>query len=905
MEFYKKYLKYKNKYLELKKYSLQIHHGGDLPYIADINKINLFTEPEMEKLLNPIYGYIMYACGYIYNLYYLFNAKLIETDSPLSNKGRIINKMCKESDGTIRPTNIIMKLKPIDFGRFIAIKYLNSKHNFTNITKKGTEHIFTNKKKEYEQNMQQKLEEYIKNFDYYIKVYTEHNEEYFHLILYCFWWNCNDDNGIKQYYEGINEVIQIFNDNFDLDKYEIININYVPDKYEFENLVFQLLKEDFIIYNQESAKNFCFSFHGEYADCGETTSRNLINVLCYNGIQFDVKLLHKILDSKNKKNPKLIEYYKKFNTFISQKSKSVTNIYENELNARDAWSYLIIKHAQEKIKFIKTCSDISGNTIRFEITSGMAEEGNKSNFLQLISNLIGIEKWEDLKNDQITNIEYIEDNTINGIGNIQLYHETLGNIIIHCQQSHYYMEIKKEYKKIESDTLAFCDEQKNKINILKKIVDVNNYLKIDYSSELLEQHFNGTELSDNIKIWLLKLSMTKKYDDDLRRRLKVDVDTELFNTSLNLLNNSEHVNVYKFECKNFDFIKRLPNLKNLNINFTDKTITQIVLSDLPNITIIGENFMYDCTSLTEINLSGLTNLTTIREKFMSGCTSLIKINLSGLTNLTTIGNIFMSFCTSLTEINLSGLTNLTTIRANFMSNCISLTKINLSGLTNLTTIGEYFMYNCTSLTEIDLSGLTKLTTIRENFMSACTSLTKINLSGLTNLTTIGENFMSACTSLTKINLSGLTKLTTIGEDFMSNCTSLTEIDLSGLTKLTTIGEDFMSNCTSLTEIDLSGLTKLTTIPKNFMYDCTRLTEIDLSGLTKLTSIGENFMYGCKGLKNIDLSGLTKLTSIGENFMSGCTSLEKMMVIDELYIYDEKVRTVLLNKQKEIENYSTW
>ena len=47
MEFYKKYLKYKNKYLELKysqhtqniQHTQHIQHGGDLPFITNINKI--------------------------------------------------------------------------------------------------------------------------------------------------------------------------------------------------------------------------------------------------------------------------------------------------------------------------------------------------------------------------------------------------------------------------------------------------------------------------------------------------------------------------------------------------------------------------------------------------------------------------------------------------------------------------------------------------------------------------------------------------------------------------------------------------------------------------------------------------------------------------------------------------
>ena len=55
MSYYEKYLKYKNKYLELKNL-LNLQYGGDKPVIRYIDQINLFTDPEMEAYLNPIYG---------------------------------------------------------------------------------------------------------------------------------------------------------------------------------------------------------------------------------------------------------------------------------------------------------------------------------------------------------------------------------------------------------------------------------------------------------------------------------------------------------------------------------------------------------------------------------------------------------------------------------------------------------------------------------------------------------------------------------------------------------------------------------------------------------------------------------------------------------------------------------
>jgi hypothetical protein len=47
MNYLEKYLKYKNKYLELKYHLNQ--KGGDKAIINNINKINLFTDDGIEK----------------------------------------------------------------------------------------------------------------------------------------------------------------------------------------------------------------------------------------------------------------------------------------------------------------------------------------------------------------------------------------------------------------------------------------------------------------------------------------------------------------------------------------------------------------------------------------------------------------------------------------------------------------------------------------------------------------------------------------------------------------------------------------------------------------------------------------------------------------------------------------
>jgi hypothetical protein len=338
--------------------------------------------------------------------------------------------MCNVIPGSIQPTNKIMEeLIPIDFGRYIALKYINSKYSeqperiedpthqqyqkdnnyqdykIIGLTPKHKIYYNKNVTKEI-QELQELLDGYIRKFNGYISINTDHDEIHFHLILYCFWWVCNNDDGIIQYYKGINEIFKMFNGLKINDK--TINTPIIKEQIpsKFEQLMFRILSEEFKVYNQEWAKNTC-NPQNTYPDCGEVTARNLINLICFDGEKFNVELLPKT------RNSKLNEYYEKFNTFDKQSNniKETIDGREITLNARDEWSNIIINHASENIKFVKSCDD-DYKKIRYELDAGLSTDGITGNFLQLIKNLLGITKWEDIINKFITKIQ---DPTINGI----------------------------------------------------------------------------------------------------------------------------------------------------------------------------------------------------------------------------------------------------------------------------------------------------------------------------------------------------------------------------------------------------------------------------------------------------------------------------------------------------------
>ena len=834
MDYIQKYLKYKNKYLELK----QLLYGGEKPIINHINKINLFTNPDMEKYLNPIYGCFMCESGYISNNYYLRESNLID-----SNESKIIKKMCKKIPGAIQPTNDIMQnIKPIDFGRFIAIKFINMTHDICDFTDKPKPKFFFPKdgdkpKKEKNNIPKDDIKEitnYISTFNKFISIDKNHDELYFHLILYCFWWISNNDAGIKEYYIGINQGFELINKCFGT-QYTSINIDSVAINPTFENMLFKITAKPFKIYNQEWAKNFCKipeNINKTYPDCGEVTSRNLINLICFDGTKFDVNLLPKT----GKILPQLIDYYETFNTFnLQSDDKILIDIDGNKLNARYAWSYIIIKYANTNINFINRCTGISGEEIHFEMNAGLSKDGKTGNFLKLIKNLLGIEKWDDIKNE---NIEYISDNTRDGIGDIYITHSLYGRIIIHCQPGHYHMELKKT-ESTEIDYTSLNTEQIKKIRMLLN-EDINeNYLWINFDSNLLKEYLNNEDTPNNLKIELFKLSLTNNYDSDLRRRIEINVDNEdFFKEIVSLLKTTDKVNEYKYESTNFEFVRELPNLKHLNsfikcyiynkegyIQSYNTSVTDIDLTPLSNLTSIGNEFLSTCKYLQNIDLTPLSNLTSIGNGFMKRCMSLTRINLSNLSNLTSIGDYFLAGCENLRTINLSNLSNITSIRDNFLAGCENLKTINLSNLSNITSIGNEFMKGCISLHSIDITLLLNITSIGSYFLSGCENLGSINLSNLSNLESIGSWFMLGCTNLQSIDLRNLTKLTSIGYEFMSYCINLENIDMTHLTNLTSIQDRFMIECNKLKEIKISQNNKLDEKSKKILQNITNVVYI--------------------------------------------------------------------------------
>ena len=919
------------------------YKGGDKPYDVVAESLNRFTDHKMDEYMNPIYGLVYCETGYISNIFFLNQIKLTINNIP-QNHIKIISKACAQEGETtvIRPTKNIrdhqVTLK--DIGNYIAIKYVNmiaekaanDAENTTNSAKSSDENtmyiaklsgnIYVSHEKYHKANQKQlkAIKACISKFSRYIPL-TDNDIFAFHMILFCLWWKVDNNTGFNEYYEGIQEVFDIVNQCFP--EVEPLKINSTPSTKSstitststtFEQIVLGITQIDFKLYNQEYSSVFCNETKDiRYPDCGETTVRNIINILCYNKYSqtFDTQLL---ID----KNaiPELLEYYTVFNTFESQSKKTYSEIYGQELDARNAWSNLIFNKSQYNVIFHTYCKDGYG----YNIKSGLAKDGSKVNILQMIQNLLpAVKTWGDFINKNIGSIDVKIDNK--GIGEIIITPNFIidKNFKFYLSCGHFHLDLPKVGKTINYDHLYLG--QQDFLDILyKKNITEKNYLEINISPENLIETFHKS-VNNELKIGLFELSLTNKYNDNIRRQIYINTeDASFFDMFAEKFGNNPKINKYSFIVKNnFDFVIRLPCLKILNISkdMFDKKIQTIDLTPLEQIEEIGDDFLYRCSELTEVDFSSLSNVHKIGKNFLLDCIKLTKIDLSSFTQLSEIADYFMNNCASLHTINFNEKSNITSVGNSFMHSCKNLSMIDLQcfknielinnvflgtctslktiifprEFINLTQIGTNFLSNCDKIENVDLSSFTQLYKIGENFLYKCINLVDLIFNTHTNIISVGDGFLKNCSKLEKINLASFKNIDKISEYFMYKCTSLKDVTFPDtFVKVRKIGHYFMSETTNLKTIDLSCFSNVSEISNSFL-STSGIENINLSNMKNVESIGEYFIYNCKNIQTIDLSSLTNLNKIGNNFMRNCKALTNIILPSNLDITNKNFESI--------------
>ena len=257
-------------------------------------------------------------------------------------------------------------------------------------------------------------------------------------------------------------------------------------------------------------------------------------------------------------------------------------------------------------------------------------------------------------------------------------------------------------------------------------------------------------------------------------------------------------------------IKRIPSKDGLTIQITPEegelveikldNHNQIVGYSNPNITEIGDDFLFYNNSLTELNLP---NVQQIGNDFLYNSNSLTELNLP---NVQQIGNGFLKYNNSIIKLNLP---NVQQIGDEFLFYNDSLTKLNLP---NVREIGYCFLNNNNSLTELNLPSVQR---ISDCFLRYNESLTELNLP---NVQQIGNDFLYNSNSLTELNLPNVQQ---IGHSFLEYNDSLTELNLPNVRE---IGDDFLRYNNSLTELNLPNVRE---IGHDFLFFNDSLTKLEL------------------------------------------------------------------------------
>ena len=246
-----------------------------------------------------------------------------------------------------------------------------------------------------------------------------------------------------------------------------------------------------------------------------------------------------------------------------------------------------------------------------------------------------------------------------------------------------------------------------------------------------------------------------------------------------------------------------------------------------NITSIGDDAFYNCTSLTSVTIGD--SVTSIGSRAFEGCTSLTSITIPN--SVTEIGDYAFCVCSRLSSVNIPN--SVTEIGVLAFYGCTSLTNVTIPD--SVTEIGEFAFYGCSSLTSITIPD--SVTKIEGSAFAECSSLSSITIPD--SVTTIGSAAFNYCTSLTNVTIPD--SVTEIGEGAFQYCNSLTSVTIPD--SVTSIGEGAFYYCTSLTNV---------TIPDS------------------VTEIGEFAFYGCSSLTSITIPD--GVTSIGNYVFNGCSSL---------------------------------
>ena len=284
--------------------------------------------------------------------------------------------------------------------------------------------------------------------------------ELFYTVLAVVWWVSNDKKGIENYYRGVNSVLPasmqvIIPHNFKalhfnkgnyvdseltISAYGREQIMAAPNFYLTLAKIYKMFKKSIDLQTQEYTTITPCNI--DFADCGETSLRDFLQIITYDEGIFNLEILRQLGGNEN-----IITFFKVFNTNSSQASSEQRTIFGQELNARDAWG-LVVSNLPN-VNYINKCS-YNGSLFHYEMNDGSGKiplgSGYESNMLCMIRDLFTkINDWSVFR-------KIIPTCDVNVTGLNTSHHGTiivnapLGTFVWTLMQHHYDMRERKESK---------------------------------------------------------------------------------------------------------------------------------------------------------------------------------------------------------------------------------------------------------------------------------------------------------------------------------------------------------------------------------------------------------------------------------------------------------------------------
>jgi len=394
----------------------------------------------------------------------------------------------------------------------------------------------------------------------------------------------NEPN-IKEYYEGVNEILTDTPYEFDMSKYEetvsIRKLNF--DESFLNNLI---LAHKNVVTPIEWNIIKLSDCVNKYPECGATSLRNFILTIIYNKStnSFDLSKLETLGATE-----KVIEYFSIYNSLELHKSNLKKDFNEKSLSSREAWSEILCKLPSVHYRQ-EDCS--------CEIASGLNKLKLEPNMLTVIKKLFNMKETP-------TNFDFFNKDRLFSSYSVKIDSKGLGNIKYENENGKYNWSFLEGHFSLDNNLEFQVESYKEMINPINTI----NY-------NLVTKKYSELKISEIEKYyppewWYLFLNLKNEiYLQDLLQH-KEDLDDDIYLKLFLELLSYQNPNLF------VDIVFNIPKLKTITLTLEQKNIINTFFEDYPpikNIINLDDLLNYRVKSLS-LSFYKIKNIEEEIEKF--------------------------------------------------------------------------------------------------------------------------------------------------------------------------------------------------------------------------------------------------------------------------------------------------